>query len=97
MTTAAVKKAAEINQESLETASKLQLDLVKEMIGRMSDLLKQLQSLHSELQADKELLESDIAAREAQIDRMDTQINTQIKLNAEWREFLTRIEAAAEQ
>lgn len=82
-----VTKAADANQQALSTASRLQLDVLQEMNTRISDLLDKITKLHEELQADKELIESDIAARDAQIERMNVQIETMIKLHNEMRTY----------
>lgn len=95
--TTAVKKAADANAQALETAGSLQLKLVQELVLRLGDLAKKLEDLHETLMADKEILENDIAAREAQIEQMNNQIEAQIKLNAEEREFLTELKQVADQ
>lgn len=81
-----VTKASEANQKALETASRLQLDVLKETNDRIMQVLTRLETTLDTLEADKEILESFLAGQDSLVERQNTQIEAMIKLHAEMTE-----------
>lgn len=89
---ATAKLTQDATQTALNTASKLQRDLMTEQTGVLAELIKEIRALRNEFQEDKELIENFIAGMDSLVERMNTQIEAQIKLNTEERAFLERLE-----
>lgn len=89
---AANRTTLEATQEAMERASKLQLDLMREQTGVLSELIKEIKALLTEIRSTKEITENFVAGMDGLVERMNVQIEAQIKLNTEERAFLARLE-----
>lgn len=86
------KLAEDATQQAVMQASKLQLTLMQEQTLALSDLIREIRGLREEFKANKELIESFIAGMDSLVERMNVQVETQIKLNREEKEFLDKLE-----
>lgn len=89
---ATAKLTQDATQTALTRASQLQRDLMTEQTGTLAELIKEIRALRDEFKEDKELIENFIAGMDGLVERMNTQIEAQIKLNTEERAFLARVE-----